>query len=383
MLNFKVIGCGAAGNKAAIDLIESGFDPEQVVLLNSTYKDVPEEYRRKTIIFGKGLGGCGKERSLGKKMLYQDLMDNKINPESMISSRDKGVVLVGSTEGGSGSSAIPILAKYFKEVEEVNVICVLFFGFKDDTRGLQNTIELAQELSTDFTVVAISNSKFLPEANNNKFKAEALANKKFIEVINILNGSIIKPGVQVIDDTDLYKLTYTPGYLIADTITLTNLGTVDDFNSIVVDAIKDSKFINPPANACANRRGLIFEVEDQTDCIDYDAECLTQIFGMPYEKYTNLYVGGTGYKMSYIISGMKLPVDELTTLYNNYIENSKKVDKREDDFFSKIKSMRGNAEDVQFDMFGDTEKKKKSKQDFFSSIQAASNTTVAEDSGEY
>ena len=80
---------------------------------------------------------------------------------------------------------------------------------------------------------------------------------------------------------------------------------------------------------------------------------------------------------------MKLPVDELTTLYNNYIENSKKVDKREDDFFSKIKSMRGNAEDVQFDMFGDTEKKKKSKQDFFSSIQAASNPTVAKDSGEY
>ena len=182
MLNFKVIGCGAAGNKAAIELIESGFDSEQVILINSTYKDVPEEYRNKTIIFGNGLGGCGKERSLGKKMLYADMMNNKISPEEMIASRDKGVVLVGSTEGGSGSSAIPILAKYFKEVVGLNVICVLFFGFQDDTRGLQNSIELAQELSEDYTIVAISNAKFLKDANNNRFKAEALANKNLLKL---------------------------------------------------------------------------------------------------------------------------------------------------------------------------------------------------------
>lgn len=368
MLNFKVIGCGAAGNKAAIELIESGFDSEQVILINSTYKDVPEEYRNKTIIFGNGLGGCGKERSLGKKMLYADMMNNKISPEEMIASRDKGVVLVGSTEGGSGSSAIPILAKYFKEVVGLNVICVLFFGFQDDTRGLQNSIELAQELSEDYTIVAISNAKFLKDANNNRFKAEALANKKFIDVINILNGSVIKPGVQVIDDTDLYKIIYTPGYLIADSVSLTNLGTVEDFNSVLTDAVKNFKFIDPPEEAGVKREGLIFDIAEQSDNIDYGAACLTEIFGNPYEKFTNLSVGSTDrYTLSYIMSGMKLPISELTNLYNTYIENSKKVDKKEDDFFSKMSSMRGNAEDMQFDMFG-TSGKKKSKNDFFASV---------------
>ena len=129
MLNFKIIGCGAAGNKAAIELLKSGYDDDQIILINSTAKDIDPKYKDKLIIFGKGLGGCGKERSLGKQMIMDDLKNGKIVPEGMTSSRDRGVILVGSTEGGSGSSIIPILAKYFKEVVGVNVICVLFFGF--------------------------------------------------------------------------------------------------------------------------------------------------------------------------------------------------------------------------------------------------------------
>lgn len=369
MLNFKVIGCGAAGNKAVIDLAESGYDINQVILINSTPRDVPAEYREKTIIFGKGLGGCGKERSLGKKMLLEDLSKDKIVPDEMVSSRDKGVILVGSTEGGSGSSAIPILAKYFREVVGVNVICVLFFGFQDDTRGLQNSIELSQELSNDYGIIMISNAKFLRDANQNRYKAEKLANKKFIDIINILRGTTIKQGVQVIDDTDLYKIIYTPGYMMADSITLTNLGVMEDFNSIVIDAMHSHKFINPPKDAGVKREGFIFNVEDSNDAIDYSVSCLTDIFGSPYEKFTNLAIGDgiKGYCMDYILSGMKLPIEELTELYESYIENSSKVNKANDDFFDKVADMKGYAEDTQFDMMNNSGTKK-SKADFFNSI---------------
>ena len=74
-----------------------------------------------------------------------------------------------------------------------------------------------------------------------------------------------------------------------------------------------------------------------------------------------------GYTMDYILSGMKLPIDELTTLYNSYIENSKKVDKRVDNFFDVMSNMRGNTEDMQFDMFSNSSSRK-SKADFFASI---------------
>lgn len=369
MLNFKVIGCGAAGNKAVIDLVESGYDANQVILINSTPRDVPADYRSKTVIFGKGLGGCGKERSLGKKMLLEDLSNDKIIPDEMVSSRDKGVILVGSTEGGSGSSAIPILAKYFREVVGVNVICVLFFGFQDDTRGLQNSIELSQELSNDYGIIMISNAKFLKEANKNRYKAEQLANKKFIEVVNILRGATIKPGVQVIDDTDLYKIIYTPGYMIADSIKLTNLEVMEDFNSQVLDHVAEHKFINPPKDAGVKREGFIFSVEDSNDAIDYSVGSFTDIFGSPYEKFTNLAIdnGIEGYQMDYILSGMKLPIEELTELYESYIENSSKVNKANDDFFDKVAGMKGYSEDNQFDMMSNRGNKK-SKADFFSSM---------------
>ena len=45
MLKTKIIGVGAAGNKAAINLIEKGvIEKGNVLLLNSTKKDIPDEY---------------------------------------------------------------------------------------------------------------------------------------------------------------------------------------------------------------------------------------------------------------------------------------------------------------------------------------------------
>ena len=58
-LKAKVIGLGAAGNKAAITLIEEKVvDPKQVVLLNTTLKDVPEKYAEYAVECGT-MTGCG------------------------------------------------------------------------------------------------------------------------------------------------------------------------------------------------------------------------------------------------------------------------------------------------------------------------------------
>ena len=218
MLNMTVIGAGAAGNKAVAELIAAGYPAENCAMINSTNKDVPEEYKQKTILFGTNrMGGCGKERSIGKKMLLEDLSQGQLDLDSYVPTNNAhAVVIVGSCEGGSGSASIPILAKYYKEVYELPVILVLFFGFKDDVRGIQNTIEIVQELSEDYTIIGIDNNKFMSSVNNNRFKAEKAANKKFSEIMKILIGCIIIPGEQVIDDTDLFKIVTTPGYMVAD-----------------------------------------------------------------------------------------------------------------------------------------------------------------------
>ncbi len=371
-MQIKVIGCGAAGNKAAITLIENGYPEASTALVNTTKKDIPEKYQSLATIFGTGFGGCGKERKLGKSTLLESLKQDSTMYDELLDEEDDAVVLVGSTEGGSGSASIPLLAKYYSEVHDMNVICVLFFGFGEDTRGLQNSIELCQELSETYTVIGISNEKFMAAANKNKFKAERLANEKFVSIIRILTGSTIIPGDQVIDDTDLYKTVVTPGYMIVDQIDLEEIPkSRREFDESVADRIIYHKFIDVDENPGAKRQALIFNVPDSTSsAIDFNLSSLEEMYGTPYEKYTNCSTDEAySYSVGYIVSGMKLPIGRIQKIYESYIENSKKVRKDKDSFFGAVSSMKGNAEDSQFDMMATKPKaSKKAKESFFGSI---------------
>ena len=177
MLRFQVIGCGAAGNKATINLVESEVlnkDEFSYLLINSTSKDIPANYREKALIFGKSLGGCGKERDIAKDMIIHD-EDNGIRAlDKMIDPYADAVIVCGSTEGGTGSASVPMISKYISSVLKQPVIACLFFGFNDDARGMQNSIEVCQELPENVGVISICNSKFLTYTNGSKLMAESL-----------------------------------------------------------------------------------------------------------------------------------------------------------------------------------------------------------------
>ena len=373
MLNFKVIGCGAAGNKAVANLIKLGFTKENCFFVNSTKVDIPEEAEN-LILFGTStnrLGGCGKERSIGKRLLLEDMRVDAGEFDSIVG-REDAIILVGSTEGGSGSSSIPILAKYFHEVYHKPIICVLFFGFKDDIRGLQNTVEICQELSEEYTIIGIDNASFLDENSGNRFKAEKAANDKFALVVKILMGATIKYGEQVIDDTDLFKIITTTGYLIADGKDLpSRIKTSADYEKVINDLIlTESHFIDPPTNAAAKRIGTIFNLTEIDDNIDYSGTRIGEVYGNPYEYFISLGPSDKN-EFYYIVSGMKFPMDRIRSIYEEYKARSEKLDKSKDSFFGDISQMRGNVDDSQFDMLSINNTKpsiKANKSDFFVSF---------------
>ena len=373
MLSFSVIGCGAAGNKAVIGLMNIGYNPDKCYLLNSTTKDIPKEYHSKMMIFGSSsnrLGGCGKERSIGREMLLADLKSGQIDIDSIVDPNDQAIVLVGSTEGGSGSSSIPILAKYFKQVHNKNVICVFFFGFNDDVRGMQNSIELCKELSEEYTVIGISNEKFL-NGGNNKFLAETMANDLFCEVVKILSGAIIVPGTQMIDDTDLYKVVTTPGYMIANSWSFNRPKTAEQYDKALQDMLTSQGFVDPGKNPGAKRIAMIFDVPDEDSNIDYTGQALRKLYGEPYEFFTHMNNQADYYSISYIVSGMKLPSEEIQNIYDQYIERTSMVNKSRDDFFDIVGGMEGIDADKGFDMLSDTHKKDvaSARNSFFSDFQ--------------
>lgn len=372
MLKFKVIGCGAAGNKAAICLHESGFDINNIMLLNSTSRDIPDGYKNNSIIFGSSnttLGGCGKEREVGKSLILRDMKAGRISFDSILDPDTNAVIIVSSTEGGSGSAVTPIIAKYIREVIGTPVITVLFFGFNTDVRGMQNSIEICQELSDSYGVIGISNAKYLDEANGNKIKAEQLANKEFCNIVRTLSGQDIKAGSQNIDDTDLYKLVVTPGYMCVGSTTLKGVKNIDMFNKAVNTAIDESRLVETTVKS-AKRIGAIFNIPDSmSDSVDYNADALSQRYGTPYEMFIHIQNADDNPSVSWIAAGMDLPIDEVKEIFENYKAASASVRKTKDDFFAAIQNFSGNQEDGMFNMLSDAKKdatSKAAKNSFFS-----------------
>lgn len=346
-----VIGVGAAGNKAVIRAVELGItDPLKQVLINSTEKDIPETYKDTSIIIGNNLKGCGKERSIAKNAMIAYLKEH--DTFSRIPVDTDRVIIVTSAEGGTGSGSAPILAKYIRDVIGFNTSIFAFTGFENDVRGLKNTIEFTKDLDEETTVQIISNKKFLNDANGNYTKAQELANDEFCKRLLVMSGDILEESDQNIDDTDLHKLIDAPGLI---DITYTDiedpLKNVDMFDKLCSKMVDESKSIDFAPTA--SRIGVIFNGKDSSrDSIDSSYKVFKSKYGEPYEAYTHLQENKS-YKKEFlacIASGMKLPIEAMQKVYDEYLDRTSKISKDRDSFFDAIGDFKEDENDKMFDM---------------------------------
>lgn len=361
LLNAKIFGVGAAGNKACITLMS--YMPEladKITLVNTTMKDVPLEYRDKAIELSGPFKGCGKERKKANQIMFDNLkagtLDYNYDPE------DSMCIIVTSSEGGTGSGGSVMLAKYLSQVYKQHIHFYIFTGFEDDGRSLKNTVDLFQELDEAYTVQAISNAKFLDEANGNRVKAEQLANDKFVEDIKILLGGFINESDQNIDESDLLKITKTPGYMVIENIVLDKIKNIKEYNAKLTEALDNSKNMN--FEPTCKRYGVILNInEKESDFVDYSNGVLKSRFGVPFESFLHIQNVHQENYVQLIVSGLKLPKDDIITTYNNFMESTAAVDVSKDEFFDMI--MNTNADN--FDNLSKTDKVdvSKAKSDFF------------------
>ena len=334
MLNAKVIGIGAAGDKGAIALIEQGvIDKNNVVLLNSTLKDVPAAYKDSAIQI-QGSQGCAKEPELANQMMMENLQSGKISLDGIVATGDSMVIVITSLEGGTGCGASQVIARYLSEVLETNVHLFGFSGFEDDVRGLKNTVDWFKSLSESYTVEVISNKKFLKESFNNKLKAEKAANDELVRRVKALTGKNIVESEQNIDDADLRKLTTTPGFMTIETVSLDKIKNVDSFNKALIDAVDNSKSLD--VEPTCKRMGVILNIREKTkDYIDGRFEVLRQRYGEPFEFFTHIQDVHEEETVTFIIAGLKMPEEEVEAVYNSFLSRMDAVDKSKDSFFAK------------------------------------------------
>lgn len=398
MIRMQVIGLGAAGNKCAISLVQDEIIPiDDVLLVNSTKKDIPQAFLASgnVCIIGDDIGGCGQERSVGKEIAVDAIKTGNLDLESFVKPEVDTVIIIASTEGGTGSGSAVVVAKYLRDVLDCTVIIFAITGFGQFPRNIWNTLEYFKELQDNYHIEIVSNKAFLDDddlaVHKSQPKAEAAANKEIGRRIKVLTGQVIMPSEQNIDLRDLRKLTKSTGWCNVEYRDIeSRIKNKAAFNEILKEMIDQTKSMDPTSPE-ERRLGVIISLpENEMDSIDHSFSVITNKYGIPYEMFKHIQISQERF-IAFISAGMKMPMDDIKGMYDTYRDMSGKVNKGKDEFFDQISELDKEDEDDIFDL-DDTkitqEKSRAAKASFFDSFGVAMKKdvevpTVRKDLGNY
>jgi hypothetical protein len=132
-----------------------------------------------------------------------------------------------------------------------------------------------------------------------------------------------------------------------------SLETKDDFEKIIKNMIYNSASIRSKETS-AERIGIILNISEASeDAIDYDFTSLKAAYGNPYEFFKQVQWDGKKEYIAFIVSGMKMPIDEIKAVYERYKESTAKINKNDDEFFDEISKLNTLEEDEKFNMVKD------------------------------
>ena len=398
MLNGKVIGAGFGGTKGCIRAIERGIiKKENAMIVNSTLKDIPMAYDEISACYSRAYGGSAQERSAAKELSLDALQNDDVfiqKIDGFVDPTTEVVVFVVSSEGGTGSGSVPVLAKYFNTVirrafPKLKIHIFDITGFEDSGRGMQNTIEFFQELDPSYTVQAISLKKYIDDGMT-RSQAEDAADEEFASKLSIVLGRNInyEDSRHNMDESDLLKVTTTPGFMRTWRVPFTKLKNIDAFNTLLSDTIDNDKSLDIPKQSIA-RLGIIthIDITKHEEMIDYGFPIVKNKLGNYFEIFThdNKYIDGQEEYVEFIASGLKMPIDELKSIYAKYQKETASIQTSKDDFFDVMNGLRGDiATDKMFTVGANKknldipEKVDLKKDDFFGSFVAKEEPAIKE-----
>ena len=262
------------------------------------------------------------------------------------------------------------MAKYIRDRLGFKVHIMAIKGFSVDARGMDNTINFFKKMQPNYVISCIDNCKFLTEAGNNFKKAEELANKEIANRLWVLRGLGIVPSDQNIDEKELRKIATREGFNnieyfeIPDDVKIKNNQI---FNKLIKDIIDESKSmeISTPSQKCM---GIIINLpENEAQYIDLKFPEIKSAYGNPFEIYPHIQWSDAMPKfISFICTGMKLPIDEIKNIIENFKKEFEMVDTSKDTFFDDLKSIQTVPSNL-FDL-DEAKPTKTSDDDFFNNL---------------
>ncbi|MBU0585988.1 cell division protein FtsZ [Candidatus Micrarchaeota archaeon] len=201
-IRISVIGVGGAGCNCIHRIVSNGLKSANAIAINTDGKQLNVIKADKKILIGKTITrglGAGGDPQMGKKCAEADAanLKNEIG-ESEI------VFLTGGMGGGTGTGALPVVARIAKDLGAI-VIAFVTYPFKLERsktkvaqKGIQDLIEVAD------TVVVIDNNRLLDYAPNLPLtKAFELADSITSRAVTGIADTIMFPSLMNIDYADV------------------------------------------------------------------------------------------------------------------------------------------------------------------------------------
>lgn len=354
----RLFALGAAGNKAAILAQECGIiDTDDILLINSTTTDIPSTNPCQVFELPGNVGGTGKDRNISKRQAEIVIKNNMFDIKKFLTDKDGNmvdqVIMVTSTDGGSGSGSTVVFADYIHSLG-IPVMIYAFIGRAKDIRGLRNTIEFFKDLSgKKYTVQVISNERLADSpSDTNDSAIEAKANSEFCRSLSVvLGGQISDVDVeQNLDERELHKLRTTPGYMIVATqIFDDKIKNIDQTRKEVTEML--DHLCNPdPDSMDMARLGLIYNCEKSESSYMDMLPIVKEKFGLAFEVFTHRqYLEKAPRVISIIMAGLAMPMREVQTIYEQYKDATSTINKTKDSFFDEVDKMKFEDTDSIFD----------------------------------
>ncbi len=306
MAEILVIGVGGAGGNTVTRLLDIGLQDVESIAMNTDAQALVYADASRKMLLGKettGGMGAGNNPDVGEQSAIETIPAIK----DLVRGKDLVFVTCG-LGGGTGTGAIPIVAKEAHDAGALTVAVVTFpFRMEGKVRTENSKIGLAKLLGWCDCVIVVPNDKLLELAPgvpiNTAFK---ISDEVLLKIIVGMSELIVKPGLVNLDLADLRKILKGSG------AALIGLGEASGKDKAVRAAMD---VLNSPLLDVdiSNGRGAIVNVVSSMDVTLMDVEKIVKMVGEKLNPQAEIIWGAQideemrdTIRVLIVISGLKL-----------------------------------------------------------------------------
>ncbi len=220
----KVLGVGGAGSNMVNTMIQSGiingadYNSIEFIVANTDAQSLRISRAPVNIQLGvkstKGLG-AGANPELGRRAAEEDI-------EKIIEAvRDADVVfLLGGLGGGTGSGALPVIAKALRDQDILSIGAFtkpFTFEGKRRLKVAQESLDLLEQIIDTLIVIPNQNLIDLVDKKVSLMNAFGMINDILNQLIKAIGDIIIRPGHINVDFADVKTIMKQKGYSVIST----------------------------------------------------------------------------------------------------------------------------------------------------------------------